>query len=335
MGDAKEPTKVFGQYTAEDDAKFEAAAARIVKDDPKPEVEKFDLGEPEPQEAPEAHLEESDSDIDLDALEEAREAYRRDRLSDDEVEARLQKLGHKQFVQRGLKRAKKHREDDEAYAELRRLRATEDSSKGTKPGDKGERSQAGTPTLNLQEPAAPLAERLGLDAEGLKALIAYGEAIAKAKDEEIGSQQEHLRLLASVVQDSFLEGVRKSVGLDQLDDDDWFRVQRTYEGLIRTERHSDKAGKQRAQALLKDAAMLEGVKGTDPEEIQRQASIASAKRNGAPVVQRARRMPDKKMSRDEIFDHVAKLVTGGHFKGKPPSEVREYAERLHARNATK
>lgn len=329
-----EPGKVFGQYTAEDDAKFEAAAARIVTDDPKPAVEKFDLGEPEPQEAPEAQAE-AETDVDHEALEEARDAYRRDRLSDEEVEARLQKLGYKQFVQRGQKRAKKHREDDEAYAELRRLRATEDSSKGTKPGDKGERSQAGAPALNLQEVAAPLAERLGLDAEGLKALIAYGEAAVKSKDMEIGSLRENMGLLASVMNDSLLEGARKSVGLDQVDDEDWFRVQRAYEGLIRTDRHSDKSGKQRMNALLKDAAMLEGVKGTDPEEIQRQASIASAKRNGAPVVQRARRLPDKKMSRDEIFDHVAKLVTSGHFKGEPASKVREYADRLRERNATK
>lgn len=329
MGDTKEG-KVFGQYTAEDDAKFEAAAARIISDDPKPPVEKFDLGEPEPQEAPEAHLEESESEVDQDALEEAREAYRRDRLSDDEVEARLQKLGYKQFVQRGQKRAKKHREDDEAYAELRRLRATEDSSKGTKPGDKGERSQAGTPALNLQEVAAPLAERLGLDEEGKKALVASLDAAVRARDGEIMTLKQQNELVVSVLTDTLLDGVRDDVGLGKIDDDDWFRVRQTYEDLIGTRLHNDLTGKPRMKALLKSAAKFLGVTIADQAEIQRQASVAKAKRNGAPVVHGARKIPAKPMTYNEIQDHMGALITSGKFKGQPLSVVREYADKLRA-----
>lgn len=338
MTDATEKpkAKVFGKYSPEDDAAFDAAAAKIITDGPKAEPEVFEP-EVEVEEAGEAPQvsEEGESEVDADALEEAYEAYRRDSLSDEEIDARLKREGHKRFVSRGLKRQKKHHADDEAHSVLRRLRQEQDTKGNAQPEKTGDRSQAGTPTLNLQESAAPLADRLGLDEEGKKTLVASLKAVEDAHKGELLSQREQLNLVANVLHDMTLEGVRTSTGLDKLEDEDWFRVQSHYDELKRTNLHGELSGKPRMSALLKSAAKLAGVTAADPAEIQRKASIASAKRNGAPVVRTTTRMPEKKMTRDEIFDHVGKLVTSGHFRGKPPSEVREYADKLRAHNGMK
>lgn len=326
----KEAAKPFGAYTAEDDAKFDAAAQEILSESPEKEPD-FDLGEVAVRAAPEPA--ETESVVDEDALEEANEAYRRDGLSDEEISARLERLGHKRFIASGVKRSKKHRADDEAHSFLRRLRQEQEGNEGTTAPEKRERAQPAS-SLNLADVAAPLAERLGLDEEGKKALVASLDAAVKAKDGAIQVLEQNLGLVSGVLTDMLLDGARDVVGLNQVDDEDWFRVQETYRDLARsTSRHSGLSGKPRMIALLKDAARLEGIKAVEPEEIQRKASIASAKRNGAPVVARTRRLPEKPLSRDQIFDHMAKLVTQGRFKSD--QEAAEYADRLRKQSAAK
>lgn len=333
---APKTNPTFGTFSPEQSAAFDAKAAQIMGGEgekPPAEEEPFDVGSVEPRQGAPAEARDSSdsesSEVDEDALEEAYEAFRRDKLSQEEIEARLGRLGARKFISAGQKRAKKHRADDEAHTLLKALRQERGDTKGaTEPEKKGERSQASAPALNLEAVVGPLAEQLALSDEGKKTLVASFEAAVKAKEGEILTLKEHQALIAGVLNDILQEGVRKEVGLDQLDDDDWFAVQETYQELLRTNLHGDLAGKPRMKALLKAAAKLAGVKVPEPEEIQRKASIASAKAKGAPVIPRQRRLPDKPMTPDEVFDHVGKLVTSGKFRGQPPSVVREYADAL-------
>jgi hypothetical protein len=329
MTDTKEKkgSPVFGAYSKEQSEAFDAAAAEIMKDS-EPEAP-FDLGEEATQEAPEASAEEPETLVDEGALDEIREAYRRDGFDDEEIQSRLKRDGYKRFLSRGQRRQKKHREDDAAYERLRSLGATQQDSKGTTSEERGARSQAGTPPLNLGEVAAPLVEQLGLSEEGRKALVAALERSSNAKDPEIGALRDSIGLLGSVLQDELLEKARKSVGLDQADDEDWFRVQEHYQHLLRTPLHSELSGKHRMNALLRDAAKLAGVKAESQEEIQRKASIAKAKANGGPVVPRTQKLPDKPMTWDEQFDHMGSLITSGRFKSN--EEARAYADKLRQR----
>lgn len=306
MGDKELSAEAPEERVEDVGESIDETLARIVGDDE---------SEPsaETQDAPESKSEESDdeTEVDQEALSQAQAAFLRDGLTVNEIALKLKRDGDEKFISRGLKRAKKHEADDAAYAELRQLKNRREEPD---PEDKGEARNAGAPTLNLQELAAPLVDRLGLDDDGAKDLVAALEAVNKHGSNEVERLAKRSDLIESVLLDQLLDGVREEVGLGQIDDSDWSQVRETYDEIAQTPRHKELTGKARMKALMVDAARLSDVEPLDQKEIQRKASIAKAKRKGTSTVPSRRPKAKTGMTRDEKFEKAAQMAISGGFK---------------------
>jgi len=300
----------------EGEESVDESLARIVSDEP--EEESSD--EPEAEEAPQASEETdepSEEDYDDEEMAKAHAAFLRDGLSPKEIALKLQRDGNSKFLSRGLKRAKKHETDDAAYSELKQLK---NQTKEPDPGNEGEARNAG-PTLSPRDLAAPLAERLGLDEDGINELVAFTEAQSKTKDAEIAALKEQSNHIGAAVMDMLLEGAREGAGLGQASSEDWEKVQQHYDSLVSTDLHGDLSGKARMTALLKSAAKLADV--ASDLATQRKPALRQAKRKGATMVSNKRTTPPKGASPEELQDDLLAKITSGAFNSD--EEARRYA----------